>query len=125
MPITHSSQTTSTNLVSLDLESDILNAHASSGRREPSPPRRIHGDAQPLAPAPDSRTVVDRDPWEAKTTAGDTLTGATSQDVHGGLGHPGAGMSSAEMHHDGSAHRKRQMRGTEQFGAGEIPREEA
>ncbi|KAL1941719.1 hypothetical protein VTO73DRAFT_6719 [Trametes versicolor] len=107
-----------------NLESDILNAHTSSGRRSPSPPRRIHGSDQPLAPAPDSRTVVDRDPWAAPTTAGDTLTGATSQDVHGGLGHPGAGMSSAEMHHDGSAHRKRQMRGTEQFGAGEIPREE-
>ncbi|OJT02831.1 hypothetical protein TRAPUB_6687 [Trametes pubescens] len=107
-----------------NLESDILNAHASSGRPEPSPPRRIHGEPQPLAPAPDSRTVVDRDPWAAPASAGDTLTGATSQDVHGGLGHPGAGMSSAEMHHDGSAHRKRQMRGTEQFGAGEIPREE-
>ncbi|KAI0635330.1 hypothetical protein C8Q77DRAFT_1054246 [Trametes polyzona] len=104
------------------LESDILNSRASSGR-EPSPVRRIHNDNQPLPPAPDSRTVIDKDPYATPTSAADTLTGATSQDVHNGLGHPGSGMSSAEMHHDGSSHRKRQMRGTEQFGSGEIPRE--
>ncbi|KAI0371225.1 hypothetical protein BV20DRAFT_1051646 [Pilatotrama ljubarskyi] len=104
------------------LESDILKARAGSAR-EPSPPRRIHGEPQPMAPAPDSRTVVDKDPYATPTSVGDTITGATSKDVHDGLGHPGSGMSSAEMHHDGHPHRKRQMRGADQFGSGEIPRE--
>ncbi|KAI9065625.1 hypothetical protein FKP32DRAFT_1567596 [Trametes sanguinea] len=104
------------------LESDILNARAAAGRA-PSPTRPIDTNTTPLPPAPDSRTVIDKDPYATPTSAADTLTGATSRDVHDGLGHPGSGMSSAEMHHDGSAHRKRQMRGTEQFGSGEIPRE--
>ncbi|KAH9852456.1 hypothetical protein C2E23DRAFT_921093 [Lenzites betulinus] len=106
-----------------NLESDILTAHATTARPATPPLSQLPTSAQPLAPAPDSRTVVDRDPWAAPARAGDTLTGATSQDVHGGLGHPGAGMSSAERHHDGSAHRKRRMQGVDGFGAGEIPRE--
>ncbi|KAI0659309.1 hypothetical protein C8Q70DRAFT_1114031 [Cubamyces menziesii] len=104
------------------LQSDILNARAAAGR-EPSPVRRINGEPQPLSPAPDSRTVIDKDPYATPTAVGDTLTGATSKDVHDHIGHPGSGMSSAEMHHDGSSHRKRQLRGTEQFGSGEVPRE--
>ncbi|KAI0777263.1 hypothetical protein BD413DRAFT_638962 [Trametes elegans] len=105
-----------------DLESDILNAHAAD-RREPSPVHHITNNQQPLPPAPDSRTVVDRDPYATPTAVGDTLGGATSKDVNDGLGHPGQGQTSAELHHDGSAHRKRQLRGTEQFGSGAIPRE--
>ncbi|KAI0646468.1 hypothetical protein C8Q79DRAFT_1000775 [Trametes meyenii] len=103
------------------LESDILSAYHAYDRSA-SPPRRIHNDVQPLPPAPESRTVIDKDPYATPATAADTLTGATSQDVHGGYGHPGSGMTSAELHHDGQAHRKRPMRGTDQFGAGEIPR---
>lgn len=71
---------------------------------------------EPLAPAPDSRTVVDTDPFAEPTTAADTMTGATSQDVYGGIGKPWGGMSSKEMHHDGKAHRKRGLQGTDQFG---------
>ncbi|KAB8232494.1 hypothetical protein ETB97_000857 [Aspergillus alliaceus] len=41
-----------------------------------------------------------------KTTAEQTLMGATSQDVHTGLGHPGSGQTSTELRHDGQAHRK-------------------
>ena len=48
----------------------------------------------------------------------DTLTGATSADVHSGLGHPGQGMSSKELRHDGQPGRKRHGQGTEQFGQG-------
>ncbi|KAE8151721.1 hypothetical protein BDV25DRAFT_128527 [Aspergillus avenaceus] len=48
-----------------------------------------------------------------KTSAGDTLMGATSQDVHTGLGHPGAGQTSAELHHDGQSHRKNPGSGLE------------
>ena len=36
-----------------------------------------------------------------KTTASSTLTGATSGDVHTGLGHPGSGQTSSELRHDG------------------------
>ncbi|KAG9547612.1 hypothetical protein KCU97_g20679, partial [Aureobasidium melanogenum] len=36
----------------------------------------------------------------------DTIGGATSQQVHTGLGHPGQGQTSAELHHDGQSHRK-------------------
>ncbi|KAI8986738.1 hypothetical protein BD414DRAFT_486899 [Trametes punicea] len=106
------------------LESDILKAHAASPR-EPSPTRPIHADSEgkPLPAAPDSRTVIDKDPYATPTSVGDTITGATSKDVHDHYGHPGSGMSSAEMHHDGHPHRKRQMRGADQFGSGEIPRE--
>lgn len=39
-------------------------------------------------------------------SASSTLGGATSGDVNTGLGKPIQGQSSAEMHHDGQAHRK-------------------
>lgn len=39
------------------------------------------------------------------------MTGATSADVSKGLGQPIQGMSSAELHHDGQTHRKRQREG--------------
>ncbi|TBU31352.1 hypothetical protein BD309DRAFT_541749 [Dichomitus squalens] len=105
-----------------NLPSDILSARGNAPR-QPSPVRRTDGTPHPLSPAPDSRTVIDDDPFEKPTSAGDTLTGATSADVHQGLGHPGQGQTSAELHHDGKAHRKRQMQGTDQYGSGEIPRD--
>jgi len=92
-------------------------------RAGPSPPPHI--PKLPLAPAPDSITVVDRSPYAEPTTAADTMTGATSQDVHRGYGAPGSGMTSAEMHHDGQQHRKRQGQGVETYGQGEIPRNQA
>lgn len=51
------------------------------------------------------------------TTAESTLRGATSQDVHRGLGHPGSGQTSTEVRHDGEHHRKRQSHGLETVGA--------
>ncbi|KAF7797668.1 hypothetical protein EIP86_008868 [Pleurotus ostreatoroseus] len=84
---------------------------------EPAPGPQFQQTAQqPLSPAPDSRTVIDKDPWATPTTAADTLTGATSKDVHGGIGKPASGMSSAEMHHDGQHRRKRQGLGKDQYG---------
>ncbi|CAK3806070.1 Hypothetical predicted protein [Lecanosticta acicola] len=47
-----------------------------------------------------------RDPESQSTSAADTLIGASSADVHTGLGHPGAGQTSAELRHDGQHHRK-------------------
>jgi len=41
------------------------------------------------------------DPEAPQTKASDTIQGATSGDVHTGLGHPGQGQSSKELH-DGS-----------------------
>ncbi|KIJ62618.1 hypothetical protein HYDPIDRAFT_182665 [Hydnomerulius pinastri MD-312] len=64
-------------------------------------------------------TVVDKD---ASADDGSlqypTLEGATSGDVHAGLGMPIQGMSSKELRHDGQSGRKRQGEGTEQFGQG-------
>jgi len=71
---------------------------------------------RPLDPAPDLRTVIDRDPFASPVTAGDTMAGATSKDVHDGIGHPGSGMSSFERHHDGGVKRGG---GTDQFGGGQ------
>lgn len=84
---------------------------------------RTTGQPIELAPAPDSHTVIDRDPYAPRTSAADTLTGATSQDVHNHLGHPGTGQTSSELHHDGQHGRKRAARGADQFGSGAIPRE--
>lgn len=71
---------------------------------------------QPLAPAPDSRTVVDDDPYADPPIAAETITGATSQDLYSGIGKPMMGQSSAEIRHDGHKHRKRAMQGTDQYG---------
>ncbi|THH04346.1 hypothetical protein EW145_g5579 [Phellinidium pouzarii] len=60
--------------------------------------------------------VVDKDPYAEPTTASDTLTGATSADVHDGYGHPGQGQTSAELHHDGQKGRKKQEVGVDQWG---------
>ncbi|KAF2874148.1 hypothetical protein BDV95DRAFT_565518 [Massariosphaeria phaeospora] len=40
--------------------------------------------------------------------ASETLGGATSADVHTGMGHPGQGQTSTEVRHDGSHGRKKQ-----------------
>lgn len=40
------------------------------------------------------------------------MPGATSGDVHQGIGKPVAGESGAELHHDGQTHRKRDATGT-------------
>ncbi|KAG0704798.1 hypothetical protein DFH29DRAFT_848490 [Suillus ampliporus] len=49
------------------------------------------------------------------TRASDTLSEATSADVHGDLDHPGQGMSSKELRHDGQPGRKWHEEGTVQF----------
>ncbi|KAI1619076.1 hypothetical protein EDD36DRAFT_49535 [Exophiala viscosa] len=52
-----------------------------------------------------------------KTDALSTLPGATSADVHTGLGHPGQGQTSNELRHDGQHGRKKDTPGTEGAGA--------
>ncbi|EXJ80964.1 hypothetical protein A1O3_07252 [Capronia epimyces CBS 606.96] len=46
-----------------------------------------------------------------------TLPGATSADVHQGLGHPGQGQTSTEIRHEGQHTRKKQTSGLEGVGA--------
>ena len=53
-----------------------------------------------------------------KAPADDTITGATSGDVHTGLGHPGVGQTSAEIRHDGEKSRKNPGRGLQGAGSG-------
>jgi len=48
--------------------------------------------------------------------------GATSRDVHRGMGHPGQGMTSKEIHHDGQQGRKREKQGLAQYGAHDLNR---
>lgn len=102
------------------LRKDATHTHPSAQRIQTA---RTTGHPVELAPAPDSRTVVDRGPYGPRTSAADTLTGATSQDVHNHLGHPGTGQTSSELHHDGQHGRQRAARGADQFGSGAIPRE--
>ncbi|KAJ6121194.1 hypothetical protein N7523_005474 [Penicillium sp. IBT 18751x] len=51
------------------------------------------------------------------TSPADTLTGATSKDVHTGLGKPLQGQSGVELAHDGAHGRKKQPSGLEGVGA--------
>lgn len=51
-----------------------------------------------------------------KTTAESTLRGATSKDVHRGLGHPGVGQTNNEIRHNGEHGRKHQANGLEGVG---------
>ncbi|OCH93910.1 hypothetical protein OBBRIDRAFT_789773 [Obba rivulosa] len=84
---------------------------------------RTTGQPVELPPAPDSRTVVDPDPWAPRASVGDTLEGADGRELSESYGRPGAGMTSAELHHDGRKKRKRRMQGLEVYGAGVVPRE--
>lgn len=43
--------------------------------------------------------------------AADDFPGATSADVHQGLGHPGSGQTSSEIAHEGKSHRARDRTG--------------
>ena len=51
------------------------------------------------------------------TSVADTLTGATSQDVHTGFGKPLQGQTGVELAHDGEHGRKKQSAGLEGVGA--------
>ncbi|KAF2461803.1 hypothetical protein BDY21DRAFT_329697 [Lineolata rhizophorae] len=57
------------------------------------------------------------DPDAPTVDASATIGGATSADMHQGLGHPGQGQTSAEMRHDGEKHRAKQTHGLGGVGA--------
>lgn len=94
----------------------------------------------------DGDVYVDRDPYAESTRVADTLTGmfagyslifigrtsefhfvgATSQDVHRGIGKPLVGQTSYEMHHDGHQTRKRFHEGLQaNYGDKRVPRNES
>lgn len=57
----------------------------------------------PAGSAPSSKTHQpnpDLNNQKMYQDASSTITGATSADVHTGLGHPGQGQTSRELHHD-------------------------
>lgn len=77
----------------------------------------------PAGTAPANRTFQpnnDADippPQSEQSGAEDTIGGATSGDVHTGLGHPGSGQTSAEMRNDGEKGRKNPGKSLEGVGA--------
>ncbi|KEQ70310.1 hypothetical protein M436DRAFT_10581, partial [Aureobasidium namibiae CBS 147.97] len=71
----------------------------------------FHAQTLPAGSAPAKSTFqpnneADATPQQGGVSASSTIVGATSQDVHAGLGQPIQGQSSAELHHDGQSHRK-------------------
>jgi len=64
-----------------------------------------------------SNNLDQSDSVGTSTSASDTLGGATSADVHTGLGKPIAGQSSSEIRHDGHSHRKNDGSSLEGTGA--------
>ncbi|KAF1952208.1 hypothetical protein CC80DRAFT_422899 [Byssothecium circinans] len=64
----------------------------------------FHAETLPAGTAPSSSTYTpnpDLNNQKLYQSASSTLTGADSKDVHTGLGHPGSGQTSQELH-DGS-----------------------
>ncbi|KAM0326132.1 hypothetical protein ACHAQA_006725 [Verticillium albo-atrum] len=81
----------------------------------------FHAEAHPAGTAPSKDTFqpdpsTDAVPGETPK-ASETLGGATSADVHTGLGHPGAGMTSQEQH---GGKRKSDGNGLEGVGANAV-----
>jgi hypothetical protein len=82
----------------------------------------------PRASAGDTITGVSRYFDNARFTLTDHLfAGATSKDVHDHYGHPGSGMTSKELHHNGRQTRDRYRVGTPAAigGDGVIPKDES
>lgn len=83
----------------------------------------FNAETLPAGSAPASRTFQpnaqsDVNTLTETTNASDTITGATSGDVHTGLGHPGQGQSSNEMRNDGGKTRGGGLQGVGATGAG-------
>jgi hypothetical protein len=58
------------------------------------------------------------DPDSTTASAADTIGGATSSDVHTGLGHPSSSQTPTEIRHDGAHGLKKQTTGLKGVGAG-------
>ncbi|KAI9660678.1 MAG: hypothetical protein M1821_010030 [Bathelium mastoideum] len=85
----------------------------------PNPTSEVPNLAQSTTTAADTSAGTEEDTLRSK--ASDTLGGASSADVHTGLGHPGQGQSSAEVRHEGKSHRAHQGSGLEGVGTSGGP----
>ena len=87
-----------------------------------APGTGLHGAQKPWQAAhpeglePVSQTIRDRDATEPRASVNDTLSGATSADVHTGYGKPMGCETTSELRHNGQHHREKQGGGVEQFG---------
>ncbi|GJJ15089.1 hypothetical protein Clacol_009364 [Clathrus columnatus] len=94
---------------------------ASTALRDPATGDiKVHPVTMDERTIPTQDLVADESEIDTITTsAGDTLGGATSQDVvnRGLAGAPAQGETSAELHHDGHSHAKAQRQGKVQYGA--------
>lgn len=94
-----------------DISQHQMGVQASPNDRIPE----FHAQTLPAGTAPKDRTFQpnpDLNNQGMYQDASTTLGGATSKDVHTGLGHPGQGMTSTEERHDGMHGRKKQGLGT-------------
>ncbi|KII86604.1 hypothetical protein PLICRDRAFT_177361 [Plicaturopsis crispa FD-325 SS-3] len=82
-------------------------------------------DGRPVGQQPPKSVTLDQDNFldpdasasaPVRTSASDTLTGATSQDVYASSGQPSNTQTSQEVHHDGQPGRKRHAEGIDQWG---------
>ncbi|KAL1296729.1 hypothetical protein AAFC00_000199 [Neodothiora populina] len=91
----------------------------------------FHLQTLPAGTAPPDRTFKPQNDPEVPPSnasgdakgpsAADTITGATSGDVHSGLGQPIQGQSSSELHHDGQSTRKNPGAGGAEGRGGQAP----
>jgi len=90
-----------------------------------------HAETLPAGTAPKSRTFQPNPSPEDSgipvPNPDRSFPGATSADVHTGLGHPGQGETSTELRHDGSHGRKKQGSGLAGLASGvgnQLPSED-
>ncbi|KAI5787283.1 hypothetical protein EDC01DRAFT_631652 [Geopyxis carbonaria] len=75
-----------------------------------------HASSYPPGTAPKNRSFAPNNDPDALNSGPVDMPGATSADLHTGLGHPGQGMTSNEIRHDGQKKRKNQGTGLTRFG---------
>ncbi|KAK2796575.1 hypothetical protein FQN51_009266 [Onygenales sp. PD_10] len=111
--------------------SSSMEKHGHQMGRKATPADRapdFHAKTMPPGTAPPDSTWQPRTAYQEPSgaaTANETLGGADSRDVNKGLGQHAWGETSAELHHDGEAHRKHHGSGYEGVGAsGTLRRED-
>jgi len=96
----------------------------------------FHAEQLPAGSAPKSSTFqpnpISETPGQANNpdaaetaTAANDFPGATSADVHTGLGHPGSGQTSASIAHDGKSKREKEPKGLQSEGGTGIQGDES
>ncbi len=94
--------------------------HAQAVPQGTAPPDRLFKPNTASEAPPTSDSTGEGDAESTEVSASDTLGGATSKDVHTGLGKPMQGETSAELRHDGQHGRKKEKLGLAGTGASEV-----